>query len=41
MTRMEAETTPEALKVKRAKARAAYQMSKAEAPQQMVDLKAE
>ena len=41
MTRMEAETTPEALKVKRAKARAAYQMSKAEAPQQMVDLKVE
>lgn len=39
MTRMEAETTPEALKVKRAKARAAYQMSKAEAPQQMVDVK--
>ncbi len=39
MTRMEAETTPEALKVKRAKARAAYQMSKAEVSQQMLDVK--
>ena len=39
MTRLEAETTPEALKVKRAKARAAYQMSKAEVPQQMLDVK--
>ena len=39
MTRMEAETTPEALKVKRAKARAAYQMRKAEVSQQMLDVK--
>ena len=39
MSRMEAETTPEALKVKRAKARAAYQMSKVESPQQLVDVK--
>lgn len=39
MTRMEAETTPEALKVKRAKARAAYQMGKAEAPRQVLDVK--
>lgn len=39
MTRMEAETTPEALKVKRAKARAAYQMSKSEVSQQMLDVK--
>lgn len=41
MTRMEAETTPEALKVKRAKARAVYQMSKAEVPQQILDVKVE
>lgn len=39
MSRMEAETTPEALKVKRARARAAYQTSSAEVPQQMVDVK--
>lgn len=39
MTRMEAETTPEALKVRRAKARAAYQMSKAEVTQQIIDVK--
>ena len=36
---MEAETTPEALKVRRAKARAAYQMSKAEVTQQIIDVK--
>lgn len=41
MTRMEAENTPEALKVKRARARAAYQMSKAEVSQQMLDVKVE
>ncbi len=39
MTRMEAETTPEALKVKRARARAAYQTSQAEIPSQVVDVK--
>ncbi len=39
MSRMEAETTPEALKVKRARARAAYQTSSTEVRQQMVDVK--
>jgi len=39
MTRMEAESTPEALKVRRARARAAYQTSQAEVSQQMIDLK--
>ena len=39
MTRMEAETTPEALKVKRAKARAAYEGVKIELPKQLMDVK--
>lgn len=39
MTRMEAETTPEALKVKRAKARAAYEGVKIEVPKQLMDVK--
>lgn len=39
MTRMEAETTPEALKVKRAKARAAYEGVKIELPKQIMDVK--
>ena len=38
MSRMEAETTPEALKVKRARARAAYQTSSTEVRQQIVDV---
>ncbi len=41
LTRMEAETTPEALKVKRAKARAAYKGTQVEAPMQIVDVKVE
>jgi len=39
LTRMEAETTPEALKVKRAKARAAYEGVQMEAPRQLMDVK--
>ena len=39
MTVAEAETTPEALKVKRAKARAAYRANQAEIPEQVMDLK--
>lgn len=39
MTVAEAETTPEALKVKRAKARAAYRTNQAEIPEQVMDLK--
>lgn len=39
MTVTEAETTPEALKVKRAKARAAYRANQAEIPEQVMDLK--
>ncbi len=39
LTRMEAETTPEALKVKRAKARAAYEGAQMEAPRQLMDVK--
>ena len=39
MTRMEAETTPEALKVKRAKARAAYEGVKIGVPKQLMDVK--
>ena len=38
MTRMEAETTPEALKVKRAKARAAYEGAQIEVPRQLMDM---
>lgn len=39
MTVAEAETTPEALKVKRARARAAYRANQAEIPEQVMDLK--
>ena len=39
ITVAEAETTPEALKVKRAKVRAAYKASQAEIPEQVMDLK--
>ena len=39
LTRMEAETTPEALKVKRAKARAAYEGAQMEVPRQLMDVK--
>ena len=39
MTRMEAETTPEALKVKRAKARAAYEGVKIDLQKQLMDVK--
>ncbi len=39
MTLAEAETTPEALKVKRAKAHAAYKESQVEIPEQIMDLK--
>lgn len=39
LTRMEAETTPEALKVKRARARAAYRTGSVEEMPQMVDVK--
>ncbi len=39
LTRMEAETTPEALKVKRAKARAAYEGVQMEVPRQLMDVK--
>lgn len=39
LTRVEAETTPEALKVKRAKARAAYEGVQMEAPRQLMDVK--
>ena len=39
MTVAEAETTPEALKVKRAKARAAYRANQAEIPERVMDLK--
>lgn len=39
MTVAEAETTPEALKVKRAKAHAAYKANQAEIPEQVMDLK--
>lgn len=41
MTRMEAESTPEALKVRRAKARAAYQAGSAEASRQVLDVTVE
>jgi hypothetical protein len=41
MTRAEAELTPEALKVKRAKARAAYGASGAVAPTPVIDVKAD
>lgn len=39
MTRAEAETTPEALKVKRARARAAYKDVQMEEPKQLMDVK--
>lgn len=39
MTVAEAETTPEALKVKRAKARAAYRANQVEIPERVMDLK--
>ena len=39
ITVAEAETTPEALKVKRAKVRAAYKANQAEIPEQVMDLK--
>lgn len=39
MTVAEAKTTPEALKVKRARARAAYRANQAEIPEQVMDLK--
>ncbi len=39
MTVAEVETTPEALKVKRARARAAYRANQAEIPEQVMDLK--
>jgi len=39
MTVAEAETTPEALKVKRAKARAAYKANQSEIPESVMDLK--
>lgn len=39
ITVAEAETTPEALKVKRAKVRAAYKASQAEIPEQVMDVK--
>lgn len=38
-TLSEAETTPEALKVKRAKARAAYKENQVQIPEQIMDLK--
>lgn len=41
ITRTEAETAPEALKVKRAKAQAAYKKNQIEIPDQILDLKAE
>lgn len=41
MTRAEAEATPEALKVKRAKVQAAYKKNQIEIPNQIMDLKAE
>ena len=39
ITRTEAESTPEALKVKRAKARAAYKENQVQIPEQIMDLK--
>ena len=39
MTVAEAETTPEALKVKRAKAHAAYKANQAELPKSVIDMK--
>lgn len=41
LSRAEAETTPEAIKVKRAKARSAYQANQARLPEQIIDFKIE
>ena len=41
LSRAEAETTPEAIKVKRAKARSAYKANQARLPEQIIDFKIE